>query len=71
MWKPLPTKHHVYKDLVQASVRQILARSFIMFFKTVKYKQHPVMQLYGVEFPRYHKQMLLDCIDIVESECQG
>ena len=38
IWNLLPMKHHVYKDLVQALVQQILARSFIMFFKTVKYQ---------------------------------
>ena len=44
--------------------------SFIMFFKTFKYQQDPVTQLYGAEFPKHHKQMLLDCIDIMENECQ-
>ena len=30
-WNLLPMNNHIYKDLVQTSVRQILARSFIMF----------------------------------------
>ena len=70
MWNLLPMNNHIYKDPVPTSVRQILARSFIMFFKTIMYQQHPVTQLYGAEFPKHHKQMLLDCIGIVESECQ-
>ena len=53
-------------SLSQANFGKIL----YMFFKTVKYQQHPVTQLYGAEFPRHHKQMLFDCIDIVESECK-
>ena len=28
------------------------------------------MKLYGAEFPRHHEQMLLDCILIVEKECE-
>ena len=37
MWDLLPMEHHIYKDLVQTSVREILARSFIMFFKKFEY----------------------------------
>ena len=62
--------NHIYKDLVQTTVRQILARSFIMFFKKFKYRQDLVMKLYGAEFPRHHEQMLLDCILIIEKECE-
>ena len=69
MWDPLPMQHHVYKDLVQTAVKEILARSFIMFFKKFKYRQDPLMKLYGVEFPRHYEQMLLDCIIIAEKEC--
>ena len=28
------------------------------------------MKLYQVEFPRHHEQMLLDCILIMEKECE-
>ena len=27
-------------------------------------------KLYGVQFPRYHEQMFLDCILIMEEECE-
>ena len=47
-----------------------MARSFIIFFKKFKYQQDPVTELYGAEFPRHHKQMLLDCILIMEKECE-
>ena len=60
--------NHIYKDPVQTSIRQILARSFIMFFKKLEYRQDPVMKLYRAEFPRHHEQMLLDCILIMEKE---
>ena len=32
-----PMQHHIYKDPVQTAVREILARSFIMFFKKFEY----------------------------------
>ena len=70
MWDPLPMQHHIYKDSVQTAVREILTRSYIMFFKKFEYRQDPLMKLYGVEFPRHHEQMLLDCILIVEKECE-
>ena len=70
MWDLLTMEHHIYKDLVQNSVREILARSFIMFFKKFEYQQDPVTKLYGAEFPRHHEQMLLDCILIMEKECE-
>ena len=75
-WTPLmlgiccQCNNHIYKDLVQTTVRQILARSFIMFFKKFEYRQDPLMKLYGAEFPRHHEQMLLDCILIMEKECE-
>ena len=36
-WNLLPMNNHIYKDLVQTLVRQILTRSFIMFFKKFEY----------------------------------
>ena len=70
MWDPLPMQHHIYKDPVQTAVRGIFARSFIMFFEKFEYRQDPLSKLYGVEFPRHHEQMLLDCIVKVEKECE-
>ena len=63
-------QHHIYKDLVHTPVREILVRSFIMFFKKFEYRQDPLMKLYGTQFPRHHEQMLLDCILIMEKECE-
>ena len=63
-------QHNVYKDLVQIVVREILARSFIMFFKKFEYRQDLLTKLYGAQFPRHHKQMLLDCILIMVEECE-
>ena len=28
------------------------------------------MKLYGVAYPRHHEEMVLDCILIVEKECE-
>ena len=53
MWDLLPMQHHVYKDPVQTTVREILARSFVMFFEKFKYSQDPLKKLYGVQFPRH------------------
>ena len=41
-----------------------------MFFEKFEYRQDPLTKLYGVAFPRHHEQMLLDCILIVEKECE-
>ena len=63
-------QHHVYKDPVQTAVREILARSFIMFFKKFEYRQDPLTKLYGAQFPRHHEPMFLNCILIMEKECE-
>ena len=38
-------------------------------FQEIQYPQDLHMKLYGAEIPRHHEQMLLDCILIVEKEC--
>ena len=38
---------------------------------TLKYKQDPVMQLYGAQFPKHHEHMIWECIDIMENECRS
>ena len=69
MWDMVPMDHKIYKDLVQTTIRVILARSLIMFFKKVEYRQDPVTKLYRAQFPKHHEHMLLDCIDIMKNEC--
>ena len=53
-WNPKPMDHHVYKDPVQFVVRTILARSFIIFFNTLEYKEDLVTLLYGAHIPKHH-----------------
>ena len=69
-WDPVSIAHHIYKDPIQFTMRTILARSFIIFFKTLEYEQDPLMQLYEAQFPKHHEQMIQERIAIVENECK-
>ena len=69
IWNLGKMRKYVYKDPVQVAIREILARSFIMFFNTFTYQWDPIMQLYGAQFSKHHEQMILDCVDIMDKEC--